>query len=231
MPLNMDIAASNGVINASDIESNVSKTETYLNGGIESSDYLENWVESTHIRPPQFYGAPAPRTELVSSDVHTRKVGIENVDYFRLWKDVSKDSYLPVSGLATTVHVSPAESGSVVPATVLCNFYTREMSFGKDTLAVNNEAQIGLNVFAEFNLFVQRDDSPPILQQGTRRLLHAAGDLRIAAQNFSIATKVDLQTGINHIYVGVKIVSTCPDDKAYRLLVGSRSLICDVHYL
>jgi len=227
----MDIALTNTVINAEDIETNVNRVESFINGGIKSSDYLDNWVESTHIRPPQFFGAPAPRTELVSSDVHTRKVGIENVDAFRLWKDVSSDSYLPISGLATTVHVSPAVPGSVVPATVLCNFYTREMSFGKDTLAVNVETNIGLHVFAEFNLFVQRDDAPPILQQGTRRILHAAGDLRIASQNFSIATKVDLQTGINHIYVGVKIVSTCPDDKAYRLIVGSRTLICDVHYL
>ena len=231
MPLQMNIAANNSVINAEDIETNVNRVETFINGGINSSDYLENWVESTHIRPPEFYGAPAPRTELVSSDVHSRKVGIENVDAFRLWKDVSVDSYLPINGLATTVHVTPAVSGSIVPATILCNFYTREMSFGRDTLSVADEGNIGKHVFAEFNLFVQRDDSSPILQQGTRRILHAAGDLRISAQNFSIATKVDLQTGINHIFVGVKIVSTCPDDKAHRLIVGSRSLICDVHYL
>ena len=231
MPLSLSHAAASGTINAADIESNIDKLETYVNGGIDATDYTNNWVEGTHIRPPEFFGSPAPRTEMVSSDIHSRTTGIQNVDAFRLWEDITQDSYIPIPGLAATVHVMPPVPGNTVTATILCNWYTREISFGKDNLAVFVASNIGLYVFAEFNLYVQRDDAPPILQEGTRRLLHAAGDLRISAQNYSYATKVELQTGINHVYVGVKIASTCPSSKAYRLLVGSRNFICDVHYI
>jgi len=231
MPLLLDQATASGTINAADIESNVDKVETFINGGMTVDDVQYDSITSTHIRPPEFYGAPAPRVEMVSSDVHHRKAGIENIDAFRLWEDVSVDTYVPISNLAATVHVMPAIPGNTVNATILANWYCREISFGKDTLAVSTTGNIGLHEFAEFNLFVKRDDAPPNMISGTRRLLHAAGDLRISAQNYSYATKVQLQTGINHVYVGVKIASTCPSAKAYRLLVGSRTLIVDVHYL
>jgi hypothetical protein len=231
MPLSLTYAAPSGTIDAADIESNVDKVETFINGGMDATDCLPNSVASHHVRPPEFYGAPAPRTEMVSSDVHHRKTSIENVEAFRLWEDVSEGSYLPIPGLAATVHVMPPTPGEKVYATILCNWYCREVSWGEDTLLVSNTGNIGLYPFATFHLWVKRDDAPPVPQTGTYRILHAAGDLRISAQNYSIATKVELQTGINHIYVGAKIASSCPSAKAYRLLVGSRNFICDVHYI
>ena len=43
MPLNLSHAVANGTINASDIESNVDKIETYINGGIDANDYTNDW--------------------------------------------------------------------------------------------------------------------------------------------------------------------------------------------
>jgi|14BtaG_2_1085337.scaffolds.fasta_scaffold50236_2 hypothetical protein len=231
MPLSLTHAIGSGVINAVDIENNVDKIETFINGGTNATDYDTNFVDSTHIRPPEFFGSPAPRTELVSSDVHYRKTGIENVDAFRLWADIDVTDFVPIIGMATTIHVMPPVPGDMVEATVLCNWYSREISFGQDTLDVSNETNLGKYVFATFGLFVKHDDGPGIFQVGTMRQLHAAGDLRIYAQNYSLTTKVNLQTGINHVYVGAKIDPNCPASKAYRLLVGPRTLIVDVHYL
>lgn len=231
MPLSLTHAVGSGVINTADIESNVDKLETYINGGTNANDYSTDWVESTHVRPPEFFGAPAPRTELVSSDVHFRKAGTQAIDAFRLWADIDQTNFVPITNLAATIHVMPPGPGDTVTATVLCNWYCREISFGKDDLAVTDTGNMGKYVFGTFGLFVKRDDSAPQYQVGSMRQIHASGDLRISAQNYSLATKVTLQTGINHVYVGAKLDPDCPGAKAYRLWVGPRSFIVDVHYV
>ena len=231
MPLSLTNAVNGGVINAADIEANVEKVETFINGGISAADYTEDWVQSNHIRPPEFYGAPAPRTELVSSDVHYRKAQNRNVEAFRLWTDVDESKFVPITNLATTIHAMPPVPGKTIEATVLCNWYTREVSFGKDTLTVSNESNLGKHVFATFGLFVKHDDGPAVYQIGTLRQIHASGDLRIYSQQYSLSTKVTLQTGINHVFVGVKLDLNANPAKSYRLYVGSRCFVCDVSYL
>ena len=58
---------------SSEVQDILNESQRYINGGITSDDFLTTpWVTTEHIFRPEFYGSPAPRVEMVSSDVHYR---------------------------------------------------------------------------------------------------------------------------------------------------------------
>ena len=117
MGTNLTNISTGQTIAVSDLETNDSEIEKWLNGEIKKSDiqplpYGDGQIDFHHVRPANFFGAPAPRTELVSSDVHFRQGANDIQEEAFLWRGPTrKDHYLPVKGVAATIHVTPKTPG------------------------------------------------------------------------------------------------------------------------
>ena len=202
--------------------------EAVLNGGItkrqiawntdDSTLYSirnKNWCKSRHIVKPTFFGAPAPRVEMVSSDVHYR-TSFEERDVFMINNSVTTN-YVPIPGLAITVHVDEEEVNTDVPGILSASFFCKEReaihsagnsgltdgspnsSFQKRTFVENDESKA-----AVFSAFVIRGDQVNAVEiPGTQRFVHTNFD-GLAFKNHTIITPVILRRGINHIYIAVR---------------------------
>jgi hypothetical protein len=220
-----------GVITAANVNTVTKEIERVVNGGIESSDLKSSaWVDSTHIRPPRFFGAPAPRVEFASGDVHYREgFGQDKafISYHRS-SEADAEDWRPIEGLATTVHVSPSIPTQDVTCNIFASFFAQELD--------GNDATVGTAITQEkfqlcdFALFIVRGDTDPSYIQGTKRWLYRKhSGCRIGTKNHNIITQVDLVEGVNHIYVALRMSST--QANRGRAHVGRRSLVVDVRYL
>ena len=243
MPTNLNKVVTSNTINAADLKSNDEKVQRWLNGGMVSRDLdSDEWVKTNHIRPPNFYGAPAPRTELVSSDVHYRQRHSEIESEFTSWKDVSLQNTIPVEGMAITLHATPKDPGRYPVAHIYANCYAREFSFGEgsdwDRVSSSSQhTQPNYNKynFAVFYMYVQAEDEEPYTVPHTGRRIYAGnadvGRTRPSSpQNLCWQAKVRLQHGINHVYIGVYI-QHASGTQGKRLLISNRNFIADVHYI
>ena len=243
MGTNLNKVTTGTTISASDLRSNDDEVEKYINGGIKAEDLESSqWVRSMHIRPPNFFGAPSPRTELVSSDVHSRQRHSSIEEEFTAWRDITLNTHIPIEGMAMTVHVTPKNPGQRPIAHVYANCYAREISFGngndfgRSTNSQKTQPNYNKFNFATFYMFVQSEDEEPYTVPHTgRRLFAGSKDVSrsrpTSPQNLCWQTKVVLQHGINHVYIGVKIQHSNQSDVGYRLLVSNRNFITDVHYI
>ena len=222
-----------GVLNAGHLNSRSNKIEKHLNGEIKSADIQEKEISSSIIKPPKFYGAPAPKVEFVSSDIHYRTTPHETTETFVIWDAVSTN-FEPIPGLATTLHVHPQDpEKDFVSVNIFTSFYCRDINEDQNKLDPNNTTYFAnYSTCATFALFYKSQNSNVIsMVPGTKRKLFQAGkfESRIPSQNMGICGNITLRKGVHHIFVGVQMT----DDKfkGWRVHVFNRNMIVDVHYL
>ena len=220
-----------GVITSAQVNAVTKEIERVINGGIESTDLKSSaWVESTHIRPPRFFGAPAPRVEFASGDVHFREGFGSDKAFIAFHRSSEEDAedWRPIEGLATTVHVSPSVPTQDISCNIAASFFAQEID-GNDT-TVNSDITQEKFQLCDFALFIIRGDTEPSFVNGSKRWLYRKNSkCRIGTKNHNILTKVDLVEGVNHIYVALRMSSK--QENRGRVHVGRRSLVVDVRYL
>ena len=140
---------SGSVLNAEKLNESLRQCEDVINGGLRPSDMqmsfmipgsqvstaveFRNWLKSKHVVKPEFYGAPAPRVHMVTSDVHYR-TSLERQDEMIYTNDVADsggavpdihsqkgssnvETFLPIPGLAVSFHVDVQEYDVTFPGT------------------------------------------------------------------------------------------------------------------
>ena len=224
--MNLPLITSNSVVTASDTNNRNETIENYLNGGISTSDFQETaWIGSRHIRQGSFYGAPAPRSEMVSGDVHHRS-GAGREDSFILWSEVVAGEFVPIPGMAATIHADRHLTSGTIYASVRANWYAREHNNGNSSLdALVNK--IDLYDTALFKLFVNGtaiDGTTQRVGAGTSAMYRAT------TKCLSLSAVVALNRGINDIYVGARFNAT-PANNHFRMHVKSRRMVVEVFYL
>jgi len=252
MGTNLTNVATGQTIAASDLQANDLNIEKWLNGEIKKSDiqplpYGDGQIDSHHVRPANFFGAPAPRTELVSSDVHFRQGTNDIQEETFLWKGPTrKDNYIPIKGLAATIHVTPKTPGQTVKAIVFACAYVREHSFGAGNSWSSGSGEkytynrFGKHAFAELAMFHQTENNSPFMLSGTHRDIYSGSSKASRTRPSSTRSLtwhrvVDLQHGINHIYIAAavegKSATTQTNRVGQRLWCSGMNLIVDVQYL
>ena len=228
-------------LDASTVNSFFNKANKYLNGEMESSDFDSTtaWVEPLHVVQPEFYGAPSPRTELVSGEVHHRKQF--NKDYSFICSDDFAKGPLPIPSLSATVY-----SVDVRVALVHCNFFCFEAHHRyqevnapilPSSTGQNNLSDLDMDndnvLCAYYELYVN-----DVVILGTiRELYWNFGTL--ASKNHSISAMVSLLPGVNNICVKVLPVSGSKAKVSaeslshisidfYQIVTQTRNMVIDV---
>lgn len=228
MAMNLEKFTANTVLSAADMNDRAEVLEDYINGGIEYNDLLQSraWVQARHIRPPEFYGAPAPRAEFVSGDVHYRK-GRGKEEIVAFWDDVIRgDHWAPIPGMAATVHVVPKTPGGTVFATVRANWHCAEHNDTKASGAFTM-AEIEKVLTASFQLYINGTAVTGTRQRVYKGTKHM---FRMTTKALSTSAVVSLNAGINNIYMAARFNAT-PGGDHYRVHIKNRHLVCEVFYL
>ena len=235
-----DLFGYNEAISAGKLDSVKQKIEEKLNGQLHGTagnlpgdTDLDELINFEKIRPGKFYGAPAPRSEFASSDVHYRQsFSRSRPKHYRSWMDISQD-WEPIPGLSVTCHVAPQQPGLVSQANVMCNFAAHDLGGG--TNSSNYTENKRHSVFA---LWVKRNDTPPVFIENTIREIMCStnNDYLWARRNIAIQAVVTLSHGINHIYVAQRNVlgtseSSADRSDGARLTIQSRSIVVDIAYI
>ncbi len=218
-------------ITAASFNLRVKDIEQFINGDIEQSDLPEDgFVNSNIIVSPEFFGAPAPRVHLQSSDVHYRRArgGPETIIYNR---NQSLSTYLPIPGLAATFHVDIPDGypNDTVETIIRASFFARNqngVSDGTDLIAV---ATYLFEECAKFKLFVDGTAIP-----GTTRNLYpeTTAQARAASQNVSMIGVANLSRGLHNVYVGIEVLTTTLASVGWiQQFIRHRSLNIEIHYL
>lgn len=230
MPLpNTFTTFTNGAtITAADINSRVVDLETFINGDITSADLPnDKWVSSSIVVDPAFYGSPAPRVEMVSSDVHYRKEGGATNSLFYNYNVTN--SFIPLPGLSATIHVAIPDGfpSETVQACIRASFYSEnENSVSGSTLSANtNLLVVDTAIFA---LFVDGTEL-----EATRRKVYCECDAedKMAGQNVSMVSLVGLSRGLHNI--SVRILPSQPGAAAnfQHTVIRHRTLNIELYYL
>jgi len=222
MPLSLTDFADGDVIDAAELMSAVQAIEDHINGGIIDSDVRTSaWVKSSHLGRTSFYGAPAPRANGVTFDVHWRGTSSDMRSRVYLHPDVST-KYTPIRGLCATIKV-PEDN---TPCNVLCTFYTFEFG-GAEILS-------GLNPYdtvecANFMLFVDG-----VAQESTLRPLFTMTEANFifTRKQHSISIPIQLDKGVHDIGVYCSVTARgaggAPSDSWLHIFVDAKSLVLDV---
>ena len=219
--------SASGTFSGSDTNTRMEEIEEYLNGRISGQDIAEKTITGEHIRPPRFFGSPAPRGEFVSSDIHHRGTDMSNQNAHIMWDACSED-WEPIPGLAVTMHVHPQGPTDTVTVNVLANWFCRDITDNTK----KNTSRPNTHRACSYQLFVKRGTETPAAVPGTERLLYSAGgdESRLSCRNLSICAMVELMQGVNHIYVAIRSDNTDMKN-AWRIYHFARNIICDVMYL
>tara|TARA_R100000808_G_C2091747_1_gene111901 strand:+ start:42 stop:728 length:687 start_codon:yes stop_codon:yes gene_type:complete len=228
MAMDLKTVTDGHVVDAATLNSRAVELEKYINGGIEHNDLLQTtaWIKARHIRPPSFYGSPAPRAEFVSGDVHFRKgLGKEGIVAF--WDEVIRgDTWAPIPGMAATIHVSPKTPTGTAYAVVRANWHCAEHNDEQATGAYDM-AEIEKTDTASFRLFVNGNAVTGTRQKVCRGTKYM---FRMASKALSTSAVVQLNHGINNVYIAARFNAT-PGNDHFRLHIKNRHMICEVFYL
>lgn len=227
-----DLFVSNESITAQKINNVKQKIEDSINGVIDHT-FFDEKITTEKIRPGRFFGSPSPRAELVSGDIHYRTTFTRSKPKaYRAWSDISQD-WEPIPGLAVTCHVVPQTAGLISRAQVLCNFSARDIGGGENTTDYTENKRHTM-----FGLWVKSNNEPPVFIANTLReiMCSTINDYLWASRNIAIQAVVNLQHGINHIYIAQQNVlgkssSGASKSDGGRLAITSRSMVVDVQYL
>ena len=234
MPVFIPTITSGSSISTTTINEAFKLVEEFVNGGITDADIdtSKKWVTERHVVQPEFYGAPAPRTLMVSSDVHTRN--IQDLDRLFVMTNEQSLHFMPIPGLSATVYVDidNDETFSSVVAIVNASFHCLEdpsLSSATNTTLVGSELISGAAiegssfVAAKYSLWVNDTEI-----SNTRRFLHSNYGA-FAQKNHTISAMVELNRGLNNISVRVQPQE---DDTAsfYQIHTKERNLTIEVLY-
>ena len=225
-------------ITAASVNQRVEDVERFVNGDIKLSDLRNSqWITSSEIVSPEFYGAPAPRVHLQSSDVHYRReLGGTNAQFvtYNL-----ATQYIPIPGLSSTIHVAIPDGypRGTVQAHIRASFFVENDNSAKGSTGLDFRDELLILKTAQFHLFV---DNNPIA--GTSRFSYAScgpngaaspssENEPMAGQNLSMLSMVELSRGVHDISVQVK--PYVPSNVAFwqHTVIRHRTLNIELHYL
>ena len=226
-----------GTLTASGVNSIFQQLEDFINGGIDKTDIdtSSKWCTERHIVRPVFFGSPAPKTLLCSSDVHTRYVG-NDLYKFVITNDISQD-YVPIPGLSATIYadLNQDENSSCLAIVHACwhclekeaNFADSNAGFDDATSLTGaaglTQLQVETDTVARFALFVNG-----IEVEGTERRLFVNYE-GFAFKNHSISAIIGLNRGMNNVSVRVKPAADISIEK-YQIFIKERNINIEVIY-
>ena len=217
--IDSSIDAGPATVTVSNFTSHWNEMQCFLNGDILASDISTTpWVETYHMKPMRFFGSPAPRVEAISGDVHHRFERTSSMLY-----EGQGEQFMPIHGLATTIHVFPPFLDQNPTALVRCNFYAEESDNENFENAENKD-------LCDFALFVVQGNGTPQYIRGSKRNLFQEQDGKYyGKKNISIINRVNLSVGVNHVYIGVRFCETVTGRG--RVLVSRKVFVVDVKYI
>mgnify|MGYP003652412578 CR=1 FL=1 len=203
MPLNTSYwtGFTAGTMTAAEINRHIEELEVFINSGIIGSDLKSTpWVKNEHIDPADFYGAPAPRWEGVSSAVHHRRTNNSREHAALFVDDVAPNKWVTVHGLGARVRVHP-QVARTVGLEVCATWYAYEGG-GVEPYAVDT-SETSTELCAEFALFIDG-----VQQTGTLRELFrgSANQVNYARKHHTINFFApDISDGIHDVSVKIRV--------------------------
>ena len=233
MPVVITTLASGSALTASRLNSIFEEAQDYLNGNIESSDIdTARTITEREIVKPEFYGSPAPRALLATSDVHYRR----ELDYTRaqIYTNQMTSEFIPIPGMSASFYCEKA-----CHAIVTANFMAVERLLfpgsSVDRIDKSGALELLMENFngrnaAEFKLFVNdtaiTGTSRHIMSSQKHTAASAIEDL--ATKNLSICCMVDLVAGENNVSVRVQPKlgnnSSLSGDEFFHIYVSFRQM-------
>lgn len=207
MPVVITTLAGGEALTATRLNGIFEEVQNYLNGNIEASDISSSAnITEREIIKPEFYGSPAPRALLATSDVHYRR----ELDYTRtqIYTNQMSTGFVPIPGMSATFYCEKA-----CQAIVTATFKAAERLLRCGSAADRNgtvltlplDLEISDNIAAEFRAFVNGTAI-----KGTKRVIYSSQDTAataaedLTAKNLSICCMVDLSAGLNDVSIRVK---------------------------
>ena len=219
MPVSISQLVSGTTITPQSINDVFQQVQDFLNGGIEKSDIVSTGstlISPREITKPEFYGAPAPRVELVSGDVHYRSR--EPLTETLVIHNEMTTRFVPIPGLSASIFVNPESTNEKCQAILTATFSAVEgfLNINTTTSAKRNSGGVlnhGVHeeeesICAEFAAFVNGTQIP-----GTLRYLHSslgvdtatyANQFDFTYKQVSISCIVTLNKGSNNVSIRVK---------------------------
>ena len=237
MPISI-LPLASGTLTASAVNSIFQKLEDFINGGIDSTDIdtSTKWCKERKVVRPEFYGSPAPKTLLASSDLHVRYVG-DNLYTFVVTNDISGQDYLPIPGLSATIYadLNQEESSTCLGIVNACWFCLEKEALGTnrnsglDDGTNNNLTHLQVEnddaLAATFALYVNG-----VKQTGTERYLYWNYD-GFAFKNHSVSAMITLNRGMNDISIRVKAEADGSSPfYFYQIMIRERNMNIEVIY-
>jgi len=221
---------------ASDLHDKIDTLEDFVNYGIDTSYEIQGpgnpistdpWVETNHIWAPDFYGAPAPRTELVSSQVHYRRTLNDIINegaHFSAAHSAKSWQYIP--GLTASVKLM---RDCIVDVTASWFAFEYGGITSVETHFEKKEA-------CKFRFAVNG-----VGYTSTTRYLRTSCGLnsQITRKQFSVVKQLELAAGVHNIgiriYLKERIFHAPPDSPPYDglvdqikfVFVGGRNIVID----
>lgn len=228
LPNTFTIFTDGATVTADDVNRRVVDLETFINGDIEQSDLPSGvWVNSSLITMPEYYGSPAPRVQLVSSDVHYRReLGGQNAQIFN--SNLAVD-YIPIMGVSSTFHVAIPDGfpSDTVDAAIRCSLFGENTNSVLDSNLATNTS-LFVTFTAEIALFVDG-----VIVDGTVRRIYCetAGEEPIAAQNINISAMTKLSRGTHNVSVRIRPVKPGAAANFQHTVIRHRTLNIELYYL
>jgi hypothetical protein len=226
-----------GTLTASAVNSIFQKLEDYINGGIDKTDIdtSTKWCKERKIVRPEFYGSPAPKTLLTSSDLHVRYTG-DNLYTFVMTNDITQD-YVPIPGLSATIYadINQDEGSTCLGIVNACWFCLEKEAVGTsrnsglDDNTTNSRTHLQVEnddaLAATFALYVGETK-----QTGTERYLYWNYD-GFAFKNHSVSAIIVLDRGMNDVSVRVKPAKNGSSPFTfYQIMIRERNMHIEVIY-
>ena len=236
MPISI-LPLASGTLTASAVNSIFQKLEDFINGGINKTDIdtSTKWCKERKIVRPEFYGSPAPKTLLTSSDLHVRYVG--NNLYTFVMTNATTQDYVPIPGLSATIYadLNQDESSTCLGIVNACFFCLEKEALGTnrnsglDDGSNNNLTHLQVEtddaLAATFALFVNGSKVT-----GTERYLYWNYD-GFAFKNHSISAMITLNRGMNDVSIRVKpAVDGSSPFYFYQIMIRERNMHIEVIY-
>jgi len=207
MPVAITTLATGEALTASRMNGIFNDVQNYLNGNIDASDISSTAnITEREIVKPEFYGSPAPRALLATSDVHFRR----ELDYTRtqIYTNQMALDFVPIPGLSASFYCESA-CNAILTAT----FQAKERLLFPGTSADRSDKTSSFYltlerqayIAAQFKAFVNGTAI-----NGTKRVIYssqkepASAIEDLAVKNLSISCMVDLVAGLNDVSIRVK---------------------------
>lgn len=218
MPVQIPTIASGATVTPATINDVFRKIQEFLNGGIENTDIVSSGstlISTREMTKPEFYGAPAPRVEMICGDVHFRRQ--DQGKAFLIHNEMTT-SFVPIPDMSATFFVDPQSSNQSCQAILTATFNSTEYFRGivevggtAERGGTATEGQLKLNVHeeteaiaAEFAAFVNGREVV-----GTRRFICSRFNSETLHSDFtykqiSISCIITLDLGANDVSIRVR---------------------------